>query len=93
MSRWTVRRNGIEMTTLRMNLHVPHEMVQWITERTPLSEAKALAWIKEHAVILADTWHTLAYDDGADSVYVVHVDDTDGADPFEAYEGEAVALR
>lgn len=74
-SRWTRRRNGRLMATLRLEAYVDQGMVRWIQEKASLSEAAALDWLrKQYQSGLGDyyNWRVPALVDG--ELEMLHVD-------------------
>lgn len=84
--KWTRRKSGETRCTIRIELHVPRDMVKWLTEHGFRTEQSALGFVRRHPE-LADGWHTLAAIAAtAKGVSVIHVDDAQMFEP----DGEAI---
>lgn len=96
--RWSKRKSGTVRTTIRVNYHVPQEMVEWIIENTAggiRNQTEALKFIREHVGSLSDGWHTIAAQPrgyGEYDLMVCHSDESGEleGDGYYVYEGENV---
>lgn len=75
MTKWTKRRNGDIVTTIRVEYHVPLAMIEWLVNYTGWSHEKAMRFIRQDINRLAEGWHTFYFDPTNDTVTVDHVDD------------------
>jgi hypothetical protein len=100
--RWTQRRNGQEMATVRVTYHVPRAMVDWLTTHSTMAtDTAALRWLRPHLAELHDGWHALSASADGEPV-VVDVDNItwpdddsppyvdDGGTGVKVYDGPGV---
>lgn len=88
MIRWTRRRSGRLMATIRIEAHVDQAVVRWIQEETGWGEARALEWLKqEYRSGLSDRqqWYTPAVVDGELRMIHWDVSETTQEDGGEVY--------
>ena len=84
--RFTKRRNGREMATLRIEIAVDRAEFDWLMQHGLVSLNQAARMIRDEARAECDfAWHTWAYKDGA--IERIHIDDreqyeADGYDVF-----------
>lgn len=79
-AKWTRRRNGSTMTTVRLEAHVEWSLILWISTRTGWSETEALAWYKKQldsGIIEREQWYRPVFIDG--EMVFSHVDGIESA--------------
>ena len=57
---WTPRKDGTVRCTMKMELHIPRDLVTFIRDNEKCNEAKALLVIREISRQF-DEWHTVGY--------------------------------
>lgn len=57
---WTPRKDGTVRCTMKMELHIPRDLVRFIRDNEDCNEAQALLVIKRIALTY-DEWHVVGY--------------------------------
>ena len=88
MANYTMRKNGLLMTTLRIEINVSKNFVDWARSKTGMSENAVLQWVREEAEIgrWQDMDSGVVYDQKRNELWMAPAGDDDP--DWEAYSGE-----